>query len=59
MKITDLRCAVLGENPVVRVVTDEGISGYGEIESFKPYLKPTSSTSDRPSSARTRPTSSG
>ena len=40
MKITDLRCTVLGDNPVVRVVTDEGISGYGEVESFKPYLKP-------------------
>ena len=40
MKITDLKCTVLGENPVVRVVTDEGISGYGEVESFKPYLKP-------------------
>jgi len=39
MKITDLKCAVIGQNPVVRVVTDEGISGYGEIESSKPYLK--------------------
>jgi len=40
MKITDLKCAIIGDNPVVRVVTDEGISGYGEIESYKPYLKP-------------------
>lgn len=40
MKITDLKCAVIGQNPVVRIVTDEGISGYGEIESSKPYLKP-------------------
>jgi len=40
VKITDLRCAVIGENPVVRIVTDEGIDGFGEIESFKPYLKP-------------------
>ena len=40
MKITDVKCAVLGNNPVVRVVTDEGISGYGEVESYKPYLKP-------------------
>jgi L-alanine-DL-glutamate epimerase-like enolase superfamily enzyme len=39
VKITDLRCALLGSNPVVRVVTDEGVSGYGEIESYKPYLK--------------------
>ena len=40
IKITDLRCAVIGRNPVVRVVTDQGISGYGEAESAKPYLKP-------------------
>jgi L-alanine-DL-glutamate epimerase-like enolase superfamily enzyme len=40
MKITDLRCTVLGQNPVVRITTDEGISGLGEAESFKPYLKP-------------------
>ena len=40
MKITDLRCAVIGSNPVVRIVTDEGICGHGEIESTKPYLKP-------------------
>lgn len=39
MKITDLKCAVIGQNPVVRIVTDEGISGYGEIESPKSYLK--------------------
>ena len=40
MKITDLKCAVIGKNPIVRIVTDEGISGYGEAESFKPYLRP-------------------
>lgn len=40
MKITSLRCAVLGGSPVVRIVTDEGIDGYGQIESAKPYLKP-------------------
>jgi len=40
MKITDLRCAVIGQSPVVRIVTDEGISGYGQIESSKPYVKP-------------------
>ncbi len=39
MKITDLKCTVLGQNPVVRIVTDEGISGYGEVEAYKPYLK--------------------
>ena len=40
IKITDLKCAVIGNNPVVRVVTDQGISGYGQAESSKPYLKP-------------------
>ena len=40
MKITDLKCAVIGKNPVVRIVTDQGISGFGMAESFKPYLKP-------------------
>ncbi len=40
VKITDLRCAIIGRNPVVRIVTDQGISGYGEAESTKPYLKP-------------------
>lgn len=41
MKITDLKCAVIGSSPVVRIVTDEGISGCGQVESYKPYLKPT------------------
>lgn len=40
MKITDLKCAIIGANPVVRITTDEGIVGYGEAESSKPYLKP-------------------
>jgi len=40
MKITDLKCTVLGQNPVVRLTTDEGISGLGQVESYKPYLKP-------------------
>jgi L-alanine-DL-glutamate epimerase-like enolase superfamily enzyme len=40
MKITDLKCTVLGDHPIVRIVTDEGISGYGQIESYKPYLVP-------------------
>jgi acyl CoA:acetate/3-ketoacid CoA transferase beta subunit len=33
VKITDLRCAIIGRNPVVRIVTDQGISGYGQAES--------------------------
>jgi L-alanine-DL-glutamate epimerase-like enolase superfamily enzyme len=40
MKITDLRCAVIGNNPVVRILTDEGIDGLGQAEDSKPYLKP-------------------
>ena len=40
MKITDLKCAVIGQNPVVRIKTDEGIDGFGEVESSKFYLKP-------------------
>ena len=40
MKITDLKCAVIGKNPVLRIGTDQGISGYGAAENYKPYLKP-------------------
>jgi L-alanine-DL-glutamate epimerase-like enolase superfamily enzyme len=40
MKIIDLKCAVIGENPVVRIVSDAAINGHGEVESRKPYPKP-------------------
>jgi L-alanine-DL-glutamate epimerase-like enolase superfamily enzyme len=40
IKITDFKCAIIGRNPVVRIVTDQGISGYGQAESAKAYLKP-------------------
>jgi L-alanine-DL-glutamate epimerase-like enolase superfamily enzyme len=40
MRVTALKCAVIGKNPIVRVVTDEGVSGYAAVESFKPYLRP-------------------
>jgi L-alanine-DL-glutamate epimerase-like enolase superfamily enzyme len=40
MKITDLKCAVIGGHPIVRIVTDQGIDGWGEVEFSKPYLKP-------------------
>jgi len=40
MKITDLKCAVIGSNPIVRIVTDEGIDGFAQVEASKPYLKP-------------------
>src|SRR6059058_1851171 len=39
-RITYLRCAVIGRNPVVRIVTDQGVSGYGQAEATKAYLKP-------------------
>ena len=40
MKIVDLKCAVIGRHPLVRILTDEGIVGTGQVESSKPYLKP-------------------
>ena len=40
MRITDVRCATLGRSPVVRIVTDAGLSGYAQAETWKPYLKP-------------------
>jgi L-alanine-DL-glutamate epimerase-like enolase superfamily enzyme len=40
IKITDLRCAVINNSPVVRITTDAGITGYGQVETSKPYLKP-------------------
>jgi L-alanine-DL-glutamate epimerase-like enolase superfamily enzyme len=40
MKVTELRCAVIGTAPIVRIVTDEGISGYGQVELYKPNLAP-------------------
>lgn len=40
IKITDLRCAIIGGSPVIRITTSEGIHGYGQAESTKSYLKP-------------------
>jgi L-alanine-DL-glutamate epimerase-like enolase superfamily enzyme len=40
MKITDLKVAIIGNAPVVRITTDEGIDGVGAGETAKPYLKP-------------------
>lgn len=40
MKITDLKCTTIGQNPIVRITTDEGMSGLGAVESYKPYLLP-------------------
>jgi len=40
LKITDLKCAVIGQNPVIRITTDAGIVGWGQAEAPKSYLKP-------------------
>lgn len=40
IKITDVRCAVIGRNPVVRIMTDQGINGYAQGESAKAFLRP-------------------
>ena len=40
MKITDIKCAVIASSPVIRVTTDEGITGWSQIETPKPYLQP-------------------
>jgi L-alanine-DL-glutamate epimerase-like enolase superfamily enzyme len=40
MKIIDLKCAVIGKSPIIRIVTDEGISGYGQAETWKSSIKP-------------------
>ena len=40
MKITDLKCAILDKQLVVRVKTDEGIDGFTEIAWLKNYLGP-------------------
>lgn len=39
MKITDLKCAIIGRQLVVRVVTDEGIDGFTEIAWLKNYWR--------------------
>lgn len=38
MKIIDIRVARLGRSPIVRVLTDERIDGFAEIEFSKPYV---------------------
>ena len=40
MKITDVKSAIIGDNIVIRVVTDKGVDGYGQIESRKDYVRP-------------------
>ena len=40
MKITDLKCAIIASSPVLRITTDEGITGWSQIETPKPYVQP-------------------
>ena len=40
LKITDPKHTVIWRNQIVRMVTDEDISGYADIESNKWYIKP-------------------
>ncbi len=40
MKIIDLKVATIGRAPVVRIVSDAGISGYAQVEWAKYFLKP-------------------
>ena len=40
IKIIDLRCAIIEKSAVIRIVTDQGIDGFGQAETSKPFLKP-------------------
>ncbi len=40
IKITDIKCAIIANSAVVRITTDQGITGYAQGETSKPYLKP-------------------
>ncbi len=40
MKITAISCALIGENPIIRIKTNAGLSGYGPVEHTKPTIKP-------------------
>ncbi len=35
-----VRCTIIGNSPIVRIITDAGIDGYGQGEDSKPHLKP-------------------
>ena len=39
IRITDIKAAVIENSPVVRIITDAGIDGYGQAETSKSYLK--------------------
>jgi L-alanine-DL-glutamate epimerase-like enolase superfamily enzyme len=38
MKIIDIKCALIGNSPVVRLTTDDGVDGYGQVEWSLPRL---------------------
>ncbi|RLP74566.1 mandelate racemase/muconate lactonizing enzyme family protein [Mycetocola tolaasinivorans] len=38
MKIIDVKCALIGNSPIIRIVTDEGVDGFGQIEHSKPFM---------------------
>jgi len=40
MRITQVKVAVIGDSPIVRVVADDGTDGFGQIESSKPFMRP-------------------
>ena len=39
MKIIDLKCTVMGHNTIIRLLTDEGVDGYGEMERQTNYSR--------------------
>ena len=38
MKITDLKCTILGNNPVIRITTDEGIAFHSGMPNQPNYF---------------------
>ena len=40
MKLIDMKVATIGYNTLVRLITDEGLEGYGQIERNSSYTKP-------------------
>jgi L-alanine-DL-glutamate epimerase-like enolase superfamily enzyme len=40
VKITDVKTAVLGDTLIVRLTTDDGLSGYGAVERTREFVRP-------------------
>jgi L-alanine-DL-glutamate epimerase-like enolase superfamily enzyme len=40
VKVTDVRTALLGNNLIVRLTTDEDICGYGAVEATREFVRP-------------------